>query len=70
VDCGGGVVVSAAAFAEAERRVRALLAGASEVTLAEARDALETNRRVAQAVLEELDRRGVTRRRGEARVLA
>ncbi len=70
VDCGGGVVVSAAAFAEAERRVRALLADASEVTLGEARDALETNRRVAQGVLEELDRRGVTRRRGEARVLA
>jgi selenocysteine-specific elongation factor len=70
VDCGNGVVVSGEAFAEAERRVRVLLAVASEMTLAEARDALETNRRVAQAVLEELDRRGVTRRRGEARVLA
>jgi len=70
VDCRGGVVLSASAFAEADRRVRALLADASEVTLGEARDALETNRRVAQGVLEELDRRGVTRRRGEARVLA
>jgi selenocysteine-specific elongation factor len=70
VDCGGGVVVSAVAFAEAERRMRALLADSSEVTLGEARDALETNRRVAQGVLEELDRRGVTRRQGKARVLA
>jgi len=70
VDCGSGVVVSAAAFGEAERQVRALLADASEITLGEARDVLETNRRVAQGVLEELDRRGVTRRRGEARVLA
>jgi selenocysteine-specific elongation factor len=70
VDCGNGVVVSAPAFAEAERRVRALLAGAAEMTLGEARDALETNRRVAQGVLEELDRRGVTRRQGDARVLA
>ncbi len=33
------------------------------------RDALETNRRSAQALLETLDRLGVTRRRGDARVL-
>ena len=38
-------------------------------TLGELRDALDTNRRAAQAFLETLDRRGITRRDGEARVL-
>ena len=35
-----------------------------------ARDALGTNRRTAQALLERLDRDGVTTRRGDERVLA
>lgn len=69
VDCGNDVVVSAATFAEAEATVRALLTAGGEVSLAGARDALGTNRRVAQAVLETLDARGVTRRQGDARVL-
>ena len=70
VDCGSDVVVSAGAFAEAERTVRNLLADGAELSLAAARDAFGTNRRVAQAVLETLDARGVTRRQGDARVLA
>ena len=63
------MVVSAATFGEAEATVRALLTAGGEVSLAGARDALGTNRRVAQAVLETLDARGVTRRQGDARVL-
>ena len=46
-----------------------LLHDGRELTLAEARDALDTNRRAAQAILEQLDRDGVTRRHGDARVL-
>jgi selenocysteine-specific elongation factor len=61
--------MSAAAFAEGERTIRGLLAEGGELSLAEARDALGTNRRVAQAFLETLDARGVTRRQGEGRVL-
>ena len=70
VDCGNGVVVAAAAFAHAEQAVRDLLQNGPTLSLAEARDAFETNRRVAQAVLETLDARGITRRQGDARVLA
>jgi selenocysteine-specific elongation factor len=39
------------------------------VTLAEVRDLLQTSRKYAQAVLEEMDARRLTRREGEARVL-
>ena len=70
VDCGDGVLLAAAAFAEAADAVRALIAARGEVTLAEARDALGANRRATQALLERLDRDGVTLRRGDARVLA
>jgi selenocysteine-specific elongation factor len=63
------VVVSSEAFAEAAGVVRRLIEAQGPLSLAAARDALATNRRVAQAVLETLDRRGVTRRQGEARVL-
>jgi selenocysteine-specific elongation factor len=69
VDCGDGVVVSSEAFAEAAGVVRRLIEAQGPLSLAAARDALATNRRVAQALLETLDRRGVTRRQGEARVL-
>lgn len=69
VDCGNDVIVSAEAFAQAEAAVRELLGNAAELSLAEARDAFGTNRRVAQAVLETLDARGVTRRQGDGRVL-
>ena len=70
VDCGDGVLLAAAAFAEAAEAVRALIAARGEATLAEVRDALGANRRATQALLERLDRDGVTLRRGDARVLA
>jgi uracil-DNA glycosylase len=40
-----------------------------EITLAQYRDVLATGRRHAQALLELFDKEGVTRRRGEVRVL-
>jgi selenocysteine-specific elongation factor len=39
------------------------------VTLAEVRDLFQTSRKYAQAVLEEMDARRMTRREGDARVL-
>ena len=70
VDCGDGVVLTAEHFEQARVTVVALIEDQGIVTLAQARDALGTNRRAAQALLERLDRDGVTRRRGDERVLA
>lgn len=69
VDCGDGVVFAAEAFAQAREAVVQELRGHGSLTLAEARDALGANRRATQALLEALDHRGVTERRGDARVL-
>ena len=69
VDCGDGVVLATAAFAGAEETVAAVLRERGPATLGELRDALGTNRRAAQAILETMDRRGLTRRQGDARVL-
>ncbi|MCC6236106.1 MAG: selenocysteine-specific translation elongation factor [Dehalococcoidia bacterium] len=69
VDCGDGVVLAAPAFETARTAVIGALRGREGATLAELRDALGTNRRAAQAILETMDRLGVTRREGEGRVL-
>ena len=69
VDCGDGVLLGASAFEGARDRIVGALRERGSVTLAEARDLLDTNRRNAQAILETLDRLGVTRRQGEMRVL-
>jgi selenocysteine-specific elongation factor len=69
IDCGDGVVITTEAFSTARQQIEALLADRGEATLADARDALGTNRRTAQALLETLDRIGVTRRQGDTRVL-
>ncbi|MPZ98843.1 MAG: selenocysteine-specific translation elongation factor [Dehalococcoidia bacterium] len=69
LDLGDGVMVEVAAFQQARRAVVERLPDGASMTLAEARDLLGTNRRVAQAFLETLDRQGVTRRQGEGRVL-
>jgi selenocysteine-specific elongation factor len=68
VDCGDGVVMAAEAF---EQVVQAAIERLREgpATLGELRDALSTNRRAAQAFLETLDRRNITRRDGDVRVL-
>ena len=69
VDCGDNTVLSLDAYLEARARVVALLRDGSELTLADARDALGISRRSAQAILEQLDRDAVTRRHGDSRVL-
>ena len=67
VDCGDGVLMAHAAFERAQATVVALLRASGSATLAELRDALGTNRRAAQAFLETLDRRAITRREGDTR---
>jgi len=69
VDAGDGTVFDAHWFAEQEARVRDHIFRRGSITLAEARDLLGTGRRRAQALLEEMDRRRVTRRVGDKRVL-
>ena len=69
VDCGDGVMLAAQAFEEISRTVVALIEAQGAATLAQLRDAIGTNRRAAQAILERLDRDGVTQRRGDERVL-
>ncbi len=69
VDCGDGVLLAQPAFEQARSAVAARIRGHGAITLAEARDLLGTSRRVAQALLETLDRQRLTRREGEGRVL-
>ena len=49
--------------------VRAAIEERGRITLAEARDLFGSSRKIAQAFLEDLDRRQITRRVGDARVL-
>lgn len=57
-------------LAEVERRVREIVAAEGAITLARLRDDLDTSRKYAQALLEHLDAKRVTRRRDDdARVL-
>jgi selenocysteine-specific elongation factor len=69
VDAGSGIVFDAGAFGEMTDRVRAHLSPEQTITLAQVRDMFNTSRKYAQAFLEELDRRKVTRRLGDERVL-
>ncbi len=50
-------------------KVRAAIEANGEITLAEARDTLDTTRKYAQALLEHLDAVGITMRTGDARRL-
>jgi selenocysteine-specific elongation factor len=65
----GDVAFEAKAYEEAAARIAAHLRERGSVTLAEVRDMLGTSRRYAQALLEHLDARQVTRRVGDERVL-
>lgn len=69
IDCGNDVLISKDTWVDAEHSVRMLLADGTELSLADARDALGSNRRVTQAILETLDALGITRREREVRVL-
>jgi selenocysteine-specific elongation factor len=69
VDCGSATVFAAEAFEEMTRRIVALAQEKDAFTMADARDLLGSSRRYVQPFLEELDRRRVTMRRGDERVL-
>lgn len=63
------VVFLGTTYAMLVDRVRAHIAAAGRITVAEARDLLGTSRKYALALLEYLDQQGVTVRRGDERVL-
>jgi selenocysteine-specific elongation factor len=64
-----GVLFDAQTVSDMERRVVAFLQEHSESTVAQVRDLLGTSRKYALAFLEDLDRRHVTKRIGDMRVL-
>ena len=64
-----GVVFSTKAYNEIVDKVTGHLRAQGKVTLAGARDMLQTSRKYAQALLEHLDSKKVTRRVGDERVL-
>lgn len=63
------VVFAADAYREMADRVVEAIRSQGSITLAQVRDILGTSRKYAQALLEHLDARGVTLRRGDERVL-
>ena len=56
-------------FAAATQKIIDLAQANGAITLADVRDLLDTSRKYAQALLEELDARRVTRRVGDERML-
>ncbi len=69
VKVSDSVVFSAAAYGEMVEKVTAYIKTNGQVTLAEVRDIFNTSRKYAQAFLEHLDEKKVTRRTGDQRVL-
>jgi selenocysteine-specific elongation factor len=63
------IYFDAATHAAMVEQVRAAIAERERITLAEVRDLFDSSRKIAQAFLEDLDRRQVTRRVGDNRVL-
>ncbi|MFQ5925463.1 MAG: selenocysteine-specific translation elongation factor [Dehalococcoidia bacterium] len=64
-----GVVFSTSAYDEMVARVTSQIKERGKVTLAEVRDLFHTSRKYAQAFLEHLDERKITRRIGDERIL-
>jgi len=69
VKVSDGVVFSAAAYEEMMKKVTAYAREKGKVTLAEVRDMLGTSRKYAQALLEYMDEKKITRRVGDERIL-
>lgn len=65
----GGVAFTREAFDEMTAKVVAVLQTQETITMAQVRDLLGSSRRYMQPFLEELDRRHVTMRRGDERLL-
>jgi selenocysteine-specific elongation factor len=69
VRLGDDVLLRRSDFEAMVARIREHLRAQGTITLAEVRDLFGTSRKYAQAVLEEMDARRITRREGEGRVL-
>ncbi len=69
VKASDSVVFAASAYDEMVRRITAYTKERGKVTLAEARNLFGTSRKYAQALLEYLDEKKITRRIGDERVL-
>ncbi|MCX6841854.1 MAG: SelB C-terminal domain-containing protein [candidate division WOR-3 bacterium] len=69
VDVGESVVMHREAVALAEQKVRALFEQKAELTASEIRQQLGTTRKYIIPLLNHLDSRGVTQRKGEVRIL-
>ena len=69
VPVGEGVVFASEAYEEMVERITEHLRREGSITLARVRDMFGASRKYAQALLEHLDRRHVTRRVGDERVL-
>ncbi|MEJ5250025.1 MAG: selenocysteine-specific translation elongation factor [Caldilinea sp.] len=69
VRLGGDVLLRAEDFNAMVEEITAYLRAQGAITLAEVRDRFQTSRKYAQAVLEEMDARRLTRREGDVRVL-
>ncbi len=69
VKISDAILFSRPAYDEALRRILAHLRAHRTITVAEARDLLDTSRKYMLALLEHLDERRITRRQGDDRVL-
>ena len=69
VKVSNSVVFSASAYNEMVERVTTHIKAKDKITLAEVRDIFDTSRKYAQALLEHLDSKKITRRVGDERVL-
>jgi len=69
VKISNDVVFAASAYDEMVAKVTARIRTQGQVTLAEVRDMFQTSRKYAQALLEYLDGKKITRRTGDVRVL-
>jgi len=69
VKVSDSVVFSTVAYNEMVEKVTAHIKAHGKVTLAEVRDLFQTSRKYAQALLEHLDEKKITRRVGDERVL-
>jgi len=69
VKVSSSVVLSASAYDEMVDRVTSLIRTEGKITLAKVRDLFNTSRKYAQALLEHLDEKRITRRVGDERVL-
>jgi selenocysteine-specific elongation factor len=66
---GDGVAFTTAAYEDMTGRIVTHLREHQSITLAQVRDMFGTSRKYAQALLEHMDGRHITRRTGDERVL-